>query len=794
MASLCSRAPFHPGQSGTSPCSPGLARAGSPRPRYSWRSRYAHELAEADRPMPWSRRPLTSSSGVAQEGGARSGSTRAQTPPLQTQKRNQLKLEKLENQLPAREPIMPASNFSKLRSSWESKAHQRSARGKEKSSRGNAVAPPFPRQEFQSDDRMIQSPRSPSAPARIGKHRALVDDPIAGPPLSRSTGSAMLPDQTAIIQVNDVDVNADGSPRSMLVGSPLLWGADAVLPGPLLERDLNSPARDRSSNAKCRSPDKTTGSENYPFINTASPQICATPTPQNFGLSPMQREPRGRAASESPSPNRHLRTTPSYLAAAAAEGSVCVAVRNLDLRNFERCSRESGHDISGSSSSHGFGAQSRTDMPGGRRWSNKQRLYHKMINMRRESKSLRGLNRHLKKLLQDEEVVFSPSASSTCSESGDVVDDSQRQDEVISNILHMMHDWRLLQRSANTLAKGTILLMNRCSALDTPQPNKFEKIRPSTSTRASMPHQPEEEAENSTIQKESPRDTVFNDSRLSGTKAIGEPESEPQQDVVRSPIGADLPQPMSPVEDTKLEVPRKSLFLEEAEPMNDPHEANKAMIMEEGSEMLSPVHDCSAASLDEDAEDYKSSTSSPVATSSGDRAYDQYDEDFDPSQHPAAGEQGMPREDTWLHRFEQDELRRRVMVVVPEGMDENRRVTFVFENTKFDVIIPEGYLVGQEVEFVVPRRPPLERNAAQAACRGHANWDHCPALFEPLRHSSRASGNCTLDDPEFKRRYELYQQLRGRSSRPLLPDMIEDDCESRSASASPIKSPDIRGC
>jgi len=137
----------------------------------------------------------------------------------------------------------------------------------------------------------------------------------------------------------------------------------------------------------------------------------------------------------------------------------------------------------------------------------------------------------------------------------------------------------------------------------------------------------------------------------------------------------------------------------------------------------------------------------------------------------------MPRCDTYLHHLEQNELQKQVLVVVPEGMAENRMVSFMYENKKHDVQIPEGYEVGEEIPILVPKRPPLERNPAQASCRGHPNFLDRMSITEPLRHSSRMAGPCGLDDPEFKHRQNLYSLLRGTNMSPLLPYMPEEEEE-----------------
>jgi len=158
------------------------------------------------------------------------------------------------------------------------------------------------------------------------------------------------------------------------------------------------------------------------------------------------------------------------------------------------------------------------------------------------------------------------------------------------------------------------------------------------------------------------------------------------------------------------------------------------------------------------------------------------DDSFDASNHLRPYEEGMPRCKTYLHVLEQLELQKQVNVLVPEGMTENRMVIFEHEGRSQQVQIPEGYTVGQQVPINVTKRPPLERNCAQAWCRGHVNWADRMTLTEPLKHSSRLCKPCSFDDPEFRQRQYLYSLLRGRSMDPILPFTPEEQQEEDSGS------------
>mmetsp|Transcript_15666 Transcript_15666/g.37161 ORF Transcript_15666/g.37161 Transcript_15666/m.37161 type:complete len:782 (-) Transcript_15666:242-2587(-) len=144
---------------------------------------------------------------------------------------------------------------------------------------------------------------------------------------------------------------------------------------------------------------------------------------------------------------------------------------------------------------------------------------------------------------------------------------------------------------------------------------------------------------------------------------------------------------------------------------------------------------------------------------------------------PLPGQEGMPRHETFLYHLEQQELHRQVTLVVPPGMDETRRVNFIFEEQEMTVAIPEGYDVGQQVTVQVPtrKRPPLERNATQAWHRGRQHLPDRHVVMENLRHCCRVTTSISLDHPEYKTRYQLYGMLQGKSMTPMLPEMPEGD-------------------
>jgi hypothetical protein len=141
------------------------------------------------------------------------------------------------------------------------------------------------------------------------------------------------------------------------------------------------------------------------------------------------------------------------------------------------------------------------------------------------------------------------------------------------------------------------------------------------------------------------------------------------------------------------------------------------------------------------------------------------------------GEDGMERNTTMLYMLEQHELRRELHIIVPVGMNVDRKVTFHFEGKDHEIIVPDGYEEGQQVPVTLTNRPFLERTAGIAARRGHGGSEFPErwSVIDSLRHSLRTDQNHSrLDTPEFRQRYQCYHLLRGRSATPLLSNIAED--------------------
>jgi hypothetical protein len=171
--------------------------------------------------------------------------------------------------------------------------------------------------------------------------------------------------------------------------------------------------------------------------------------------------------------------------------------------------------------------------------------------------------------------------------------------------------------------------------------------------------------------------------------------------------------------------------------------------------------------------------------SAADRSTFSVDDSFIASA-PRATEDGMPRSETFLQQIEQCELSKELRIIVPEGMSENRVVSFFYEGRRHEVEVPQGYAVNSEVPITIAKRPPLELTHRLSVLRCHAQFQDRGSIVDSLRHGARVvqpeqGSDDPLDRPgmlmapEFRHRQYLYSLLRGGAMHPLLPYTPEDD-------------------
>jgi hypothetical protein len=155
--------------------------------------------------------------------------------------------------------------------------------------------------------------------------------------------------------------------------------------------------------------------------------------------------------------------------------------------------------------------------------------------------------------------------------------------------------------------------------------------------------------------------------------------------------------------------------------------------------------------------------------------FKQWQEGFVQHAHvPRPGEESLHRRDTVLGRLEQNEMAQTITITVPEGMGEERRVSFNWENKQMEVVVPADYDVGSQLPIIVPKKPPLEKNRTVAQVRDHAHLPDYVSVWSVVRHPPQKSSNSFGCD-EIRGRLQQYKQLGGKNMTPLLPFTPEQE-------------------
>lgn len=159
--------------------------------------------------------------------------------------------------------------------------------------------------------------------------------------------------------------------------------------------------------------------------------------------------------------------------------------------------------------------------------------------------------------------------------------------------------------------------------------------------------------------------------------------------------------------------------------------------------------------------------------------------------HPKAGEDGMPRDETLLHKLEMEEFQKCVRIAVPEGLGPDRRVEFTFGGRQQIAVIPEGLEVGQEVRVLLNKSAPLPRNAHIAAHQPYPVPGIRAHVAQELRHIPSTPRGEALDfnHPTFTHRRGLYHMLRGQCMDPMVGNVEEAGNESFEADRSIVEDP-----
>lgn len=174
---------------------------------------------------------------------------------------------------------------------------------------------------------------------------------------------------------------------------------------------------------------------------------------------------------------------------------------------------------------------------------------------------------------------------------------------------------------------------------------------------------------------------------------------------------------------------------------------------------------------------------SPIAALEGDiaDAHSESDSDclfeesfFDPAGYPRPKEESIEWAATLLHQLEQEEMEKELRLLVPEGMGPGRTVSFMYENRRHEVAIPEGCEVGQEVPIRMYKMPFLQKTPELAWAKGQQ--DDRYTVLDSLKHCTRAPAEeCNFASVDMQNRINLYKLLRGSAVAPLLPYTPEDE-------------------
>jgi hypothetical protein len=167
------------------------------------------------------------------------------------------------------------------------------------------------------------------------------------------------------------------------------------------------------------------------------------------------------------------------------------------------------------------------------------------------------------------------------------------------------------------------------------------------------------------------------------------------------------------------------------------------------------------------------------------------------------GEWSIPRNESYLHQIEHQELVQHVRVRMPVTITRGQRLQFVHAGKRHEVEVPDGALPGQEILYEVRKWPPIDRSAGFIQRRSWAftpgidrqtlttqlrqtpsmalnqgtNWQE---ITDQLVHRGGEAANVTqatnmLAHPFFQQRRDYYRHLRGKAMDPLLAFTAEED-------------------
>lgn len=144
---------------------------------------------------------------------------------------------------------------------------------------------------------------------------------------------------------------------------------------------------------------------------------------------------------------------------------------------------------------------------------------------------------------------------------------------------------------------------------------------------------------------------------------------------------------------------------------------------------------------------------------------------------PGEAEDSIPNEFTTLYEQQLADCEvtsslRKLQLIAPEGLSEDRRVRVVLKNMVWDLQLPETALPGDEVICELPVVMPMDA-VVQKRCLHSEVFSTTQLQLREL-----ADGSVRADDGSWQLKIDAYSMLRGRRMGAVLAPIDEDEEES----------------
>lgn len=151
-----------------------------------------------------------------------------------------------------------------------------------------------------------------------------------------------------------------------------------------------------------------------------------------------------------------------------------------------------------------------------------------------------------------------------------------------------------------------------------------------------------------------------------------------------------------------------------------------------------------------------------------------YPEESSPARSPA---KRIPASPSLLEQLQYEDrlkcrLEREIHIVVPPGVQSDRKVRVVMNNMTIELIVPEGAVEGEVVACDPPMREPMSRAAQRDLLLGSVQmrlrWQPSPEGSSAQFFDDGSDGRC-------RAKLERFRAMRGRLMGRVLPHLKEED-------------------